>query len=116
MGDFLLIDQEEAEGEEEDEQASYSHHQAEGVEADRDARHQFLGVLDVTISEVFHILLQDWQLVLRLGFAIGFQGNNRLLAPGYLFLHGWFPGAILVGVTLEDIVHARHVAIGCAGG
>ena len=57
MGDFLLINQEEAEGEEEDEQAAYSHHQAEGVEADRDARHQFLGVLDVTISEVFHIFL-----------------------------------------------------------
>ena len=57
MGDFLLIDQEEAEGEEEDEQAAYSHHQAEGVEADRDARYQFLGVLDVTISEVFHVLL-----------------------------------------------------------
>ena len=116
MGDFLLIDQEEAEGEEEDEQAAYSHHQAEGVEADRDARYQFLGVLDVTISEVFHVLPEDRELVLRLGFAIGFQGNNRLLAPGYLFLHGWFPGAILVGVTLEDIVHAWHVAIGCAGG
>ena len=53
---------------------------------------------------------------MRLGFAIGFQGNNRLLAPGYLLLHGWFPGAILVGVTLDNIVYARHVAIGCAGG
>ena len=87
-----------------------------GVEADRDARHQFLGVLDVTISEVFHVLPEDRELVFRLGFAIGFQGNNRLLAPGYLFLHGWFPGAIFMGVTLEDIVYARHVAIGCAGG
>ena len=73
-------------------------------------------VLDVTISEVFHILLQDWQLVFRLGFAIGFQGNYRLLSPGYLFLNGWFPGAILVGVTLENIDYAWHVAIGCAGG
>ena len=116
MGDFLLINQEEAEGEEEDEQAAYSHHQAEGVEADRDARHQFLGVLDVTISEVFHVLPEDRELVLRLGFAIGFQGNNRLLAPGYLFLHGWFAGAIFFSVTLDNIVYARHVAIGCAGG
>ena len=116
MGDFLLIDQEEAEGEEEDEQAAYSHHQAEGVEADRDARYQFFGVLDVTISEVFHILPEDRELVFRLRFAIGFQGNYRLLAPGYLFLHGWFPGAILFSVTLDNIVYARHVAIGCAGG
>ena len=53
---------------------------------------------------------------MRLGFAIGFQGIYRLLAPGYLFLHGWFADAIFFSVTLDNIVYARHVAIGCAGG
>ena len=75
-----------------------------------------MGVLDVTISEVFHVLPEDRELVLRLGFAISFQGNNRLFSPGYLFLDGWFPGAILLSITFENIVYPRHVAIGCAGG
>ena len=44
-------------GEEEDQETSYTYHDAESPEVDGDVGHNLCLVLDVTITEVFHVLV-----------------------------------------------------------
>ena len=44
--------------EEEHEECPHAHHDAEGVEVDGDIGHQFGSVLDISITEIWHVLLQ----------------------------------------------------------
>ena len=62
--------------EEQQEQRAHADHHAEGVEVDRNVRHQFGSVLDIPIAEVRHVLLQLRSQFFQFGI-VGILGPQR---------------------------------------
>ena len=117
-GDVLAENDEQHHGEEDDEQRAESDHHAESIEAQRNVRHELRLVLDISVSEVWHVLLQSVAQYLAAGrllfgqfaraglcsqFAVFLQSQYGPLAAAYLFVHGYLAGVVLEHISARII-------------
>ena len=97
-------------GEEQEEECAETHHHAEGIEAQRDVGHEVGLVLDISISEVGHVVLYVLeQLCLALR-------GNILLAIFLECRDGDASAANLLVAVLEQVVDTGNEAVDVAGG
>ena len=111
--------------EEQKQQRADAHHHAEGIEAQRNVRHNLCLVLDVAIAKVLHVGIDErlvdgnLNLLLRMFrfqttiFGKRFYGH---LAALYTFVERRHKCAVGLFVAFDDVVNARHIAVGAVCG
>ena len=115
---FLTPVHEEDHRKEQDKEASQAHHQTEGPEVHRDIRHQFCLVLDIAITKVLEVILDDLRLhscrcliACSLSLPVFCQGNDGLLTHLDLLIGRRFLCTIRTCITIQDVVHTRHISV-----
>ena len=80
-------------------------------------------VLHIAIAEVLLVLTEQLQLCLSLGIILVFpgqpiilQGRDGYLATLYLLVGRRLPGAVGLGIAIQQVVDARHIAVEIIGG
>ena len=109
------VDDEREHREKQNEERSQSGHQSESPERKWDVRNHLLFLLDVTVTEVFHVgpnhlefFCSCHRIALFLCFPIGHQCNNRRSTASDLLLHRRFACAILPNISVQQVINARH--------
>ena len=105
--------------EEEDEEGAHAHHYAEGIEVDGNVRHQLGTVLNISVTEVRHVLLELCG-KLRQALVIGVsslqltifcKSRDGTASALHLLLGRKLTLAIGTYVAVEKVVDAGHVAV-----
>ena len=115
----FLIGQEQHHNKEEDEVSTQHHHHTEHVERKGHIGHQLVHVLDITVTEIRHILFQHFGSHLRLGIVarsfggtISGESPDSRLSLFNLLLSGERGCTVFQGITaFQQVVDARHESL-----
>jgi len=115
----FLIGKHKNHNKEKDEIPAQYHHDSEHIESERHIGNQLVYILDITITEIRHILFQHFGSHLRIGIiarslggAIGGESADSRLSLLNLFLGGERGRTVFQGITaFQQVVDARHESL-----
>ena len=116
---ILLVGKNENHDEEENEVPAQYHHDTEHIEGERHVGNQFVHILDITVTEIRHILFQHFGSHLRLGIVarsfggtISGESSDSRLSLFNLLLSGERGCTVFQGIAaFQQVVDARYESL-----